>query len=319
MQPKFKSFSEALAAKPALKAANGNNPTKKQRTPRYRGTLPALRWLFDQDADLANAVAAALPKSPSQFEGATEITTSGQEIRPTIGELLKAASDAFRVYVRDGVRNVGSGLRIVRRDEDEWVHLGKLRFYKGRLQQWGATRKGKALKPVDRTALGGDRTVSSRNVHRYLDAKPTIPSPLHAVPYQRPFSGEQALPPMLDPLDGVECNRAILAEAYAKTPHAEITRCPTVIAKGAEFLGGISKPKGTSSSGVVGVWEGPEPRKGEVGEVLEEVAARGTLRSIGERLGYSGDYADRAGKRALLEAARVLLAANDNVQKKVAA
>jgi hypothetical protein len=33
-----------------------------------------------------------------------------QEIRPTFGELMKAASDAFRVFVRDGIRHIRPGL-----------------------------------------------------------------------------------------------------------------------------------------------------------------------------------------------------------------
>ncbi|ULJ73392.1 hypothetical protein [Rhizobium gallicum] len=51
--------------------------------------------------------------------------------------------------------------------------------------------------------------------------------------------------------------------------------------------------------------------------MIEEVAGRGTLKSIGIRLGYAEEYADRAGKAALGEAARTLTAANNN--EKVAA
>jgi hypothetical protein len=46
--------------------------------------------------------------------------------------------------------------------------------------------------------------------------------------------------------------------------------------------------------------------------VIEEVATRGTLKSIGLRIGYSEAYADRAGKTALIDAAKTLAAANDN-------
>lgn len=59
-------------------------------------------------------------------------------------------------------------------------------------------------------------------------------------------------------------------------------------------------------------WEAPEVRRGEAASVVEEVAARGTLKSIGLRLGYSEAYADRAGKAAIIDAAKALAAANDN-------
>ncbi|WP_157628201.1 hypothetical protein [Ensifer sp. BR816] len=83
------------------------------------------------------------------------------------------------------------------------------------------------------------------------------------------------------------------------------TKCETALAKGAGFLGGVSRSSGNASSGAQ-AWEAPEVRKSEVATVVEEVAARGTLKSIGLRLGYSEGYENRAGKVALVEAARVL-------------
>lgn len=54
------------------------------------------------------------------------------------------------------------------------------------------------------------------------------------------------------------------------------------------------------------MWDAPEDRKSSAASVIEEVAASGTLKSIGMRLGYSEGYADRAGKTALLELAEIL-------------
>lgn len=319
MQRSFKSFEDAFNAP---MAANDNTP-KKPSQARYRGTLPALRWLYNHDPELAAALAGALPRPESNWSA--DITDSRHEIRPTIGEMMKAASDAFRVFVRDGVRHEGKGLMREPRGpdatykSDERVWLGNLLFNRGRLVEWGKTRKGKKLRPVERI-IGPEQAGSARNPSRYLRTRPTTPSPLHAAPNALSFSGEPALPPMYDPIDGVEANRAMLAEAYRRSPNVKVTKCPTAVANGAIFLGGVSRPKGNTSAAAVQMWEAPEQTNGEANEVIEEVAARGTLKSIGERLGFAGESADRRGKEALLNAAKVLVAANDNkTQEKSAA
>jgi len=313
---KFKTFSDAFTADRPLAAANDNAP-RKPKTPRYRGTLPALRWLFDNHSDLAPALAAALPKPASNW--CPDADDNAQEIRPTVGELMKAASDAFRVYVKDGVRHVGAGL-VVKWDEKaeiERITLGSLLFHSGRLVEWGSTKSGHKLRPVDRVKAGGGSNSSHRSPSRYLKTKPTTPSPMHAAPLPRNVSDRPVLPPMLDPQAGVEANRALLRSLgvdgsirFDDLP-VPATKCETAVAKGAGFLGGVSRPSGNSSSGAQ-AWEAPEVRQGEVASVVEEVASRGTLKSIGLRLGYAEGYADRAGKAALIEAAKTLAAANDN-------
>lgn len=312
---KFKSFAEALTADRIPQAANDNKPTKKPRQPRYRGTLPALRWLFDNYPSLAPALAAALPKPTTSWSA--DADDNWEEIRPTEGELMKAASDAFRVFVRNGVRHVGSGLQIESDEAGEWATLGSLRFLNGRLVEWGVTKKGAKLRPVDRIASGGGDTTTTRNTDRYVKMKPTAPSPLQASHLHRPISADRALPPMYDPQKGVAEARALL-EALGvdgSVPFDRLqvpaTKYQDAVAKGAGFLGGISSPKGNASSGAQ-IWEAPMERRGEVATVVEEVAARGTLKSIGLRLGYSDAYADRAGKAALIEAGKTLAAANDN-------
>lgn len=322
MQRKFKTFQDALTAPARPVAANDKKPAAKQPSPRYRGTLPLLRWLHDHYPEMAFAVAEALPKPDTHW--VPDAIDNDQEIRPTVGELLKAASDAFRVYVRNGIRHVGSGLVRVPRGagatykSDEWIYLGTLKFNRGALTEWGTTKKGKKLQPADRITSGVAEKTSKRNPWRYLKTRPTTSSPLHVAPLLRNMSGLPALPPMYDPQKGVEANRAILAEAYSRSPEVVVAKCPTAVARGAEFLGGVVGSSGTASSGAL-MWEAPEERKGEARVVLEEIAARGTLKSLGERLGYTGSYADRAGRAALIETARILVAANDNRQKKVAA
>ncbi|MCV0396949.1 MAG: hypothetical protein K5872_08925 [Rhizobiaceae bacterium] len=328
MLRKFRTFTEAFTAPPA--PANDNLPAaKKPGSARYRGSLPALRWLFGHDEQLAHAVAAALPKSATNWDA--DAVDNKHQIRPTVGELMLAASDAFRIYVRDGVRHVGEGLvREPREDDanhqaDEWVRLGALKFNRGLLVEWGRTRKGKKLRPVDRIISDAGGKSSPRSPNLYLRTSPTTPSPMHVEPLRRPMCRRPVLPSMFQPQDGVDKNRALLRSLgvdggvpFDRLP-CEAEKCPTTVAKGAGFLGGISRPGGNASTAAPQLWEGPEARKGEVHVVVDEVAARGTLKSIGERLGFTGGYADRAGKAALVHAAKVLVAANDNTSRKKSA
>jgi hypothetical protein len=297
----FSNLSELLATQSRPAAANDNKPSK-PRQPRYRGTLPALKWLFDNHPDLAQALASAMPKPASNWHADAE--DNRQEIRPTVGELMKAAVGASAVIEAD--------------EHGERITLGALKFRDGRLVEWGATKKGRRLRPVDRVKAGGGTTKTSRrNPDRYLKTKATEPSPMHASSLPRNVSHRPVLPPMYDPQSGVEANRELLRSlgVDGSVPVNELpvkaTICETAVAKGAGFLGGVSRPSGNASSGAQ-AWEAPEVRQGEVASVIEEVAARWTLKSIGIRLGYSDAYADRAGKAALVDAARVLAAANDN-------
>lgn len=165
---------------------------------------------------------------------------------------------------------------------------------------------------------GGKRPRRTRAAAQaYVDSRPAIPSPMHVGGYQRPMSGESALMPMLARTSACEAARASLDQALANTqimPH--VTRCPPGLPwKGARFIAGISGAKQTASTSAPN-WEEPAS---PLSSVLDEVAARGTLQSIGVRLGFNGGYADRAGKKALLAEGRALVASNTNSQKATAA
>lgn len=157
----------------------------------------------------------------------------------------------------------------------------------------------KAIKP-----RGGKRPLRD-NPAGYLALPGATPSPLHAEPYRRPFSGEPTLPPMYDPQSGVEANRAVLRSfgVDGSVPFEDLpfpaTRCPTAIAKGAQFIGGISGRSQTASTATIGKVEEQEPLDQKTATVVEEVGSRGTLERIGLKLGYRGGYADRAGKREI--------------------
>jgi hypothetical protein len=324
-QRSFKTFEDAFTAEPepepaaTLVGANDNKPSAKT-SARYRGTLPALRWLFDHDAELGRAMAAELPKAESNFS--VEVHDSKQEIRPTPGEIVKAASDGMP---EDGTPAWLEPVVKTGRYGGKGVHIGSLKFVRGKLVKWGETAKGHELRPVDRITSVSANRPPERSPSRYLKTRPTTPSPLHAQPLPRAVSAAPALPPMYDPQAGVEDGRELLhslgvdGSVPAERLPVPVTRCPTAVAKGAEFIGGVSHPCGTASKSAPRMWEGPEERKGEVRVVIEEVASRGTLKSIGERLGFYGERADRKGKEALLNAALVLVAANDNEARKKSA
>lgn len=276
-------------------AANDNKPA----APRYRGTLPALRWLNKHDATMALAIAAVLPKQPTNWF--VEVEHSRLEIRPTVGELAKAAAGSKPIVDAKGA----------------CIRLGDLKFKGNLLTEWGTTKKGVKLRPVDRLRGEGSAKAPARNIARYLATKPTTPSPMAAEHYHRPLSGQPALMPMLDPRPAVEAGRALLRQLGVdgsvrfKDLPAQATVCPTVVAEDAGFIGGVSHPRGNTSSGAV-MWETPEPQKGIVATVVDEVAARGDLTSIGIRLGYGEADALEKGKDALLEVGKILVAANDN-------
>lgn len=281
-----------------LKAANDNAPQRKPREPHYRGTLPALRWLWDNRPDLAQAFADALPRQPANWF--VDVEPTRQEIRPTIGELMSASHDAN-----------GDQLPPIY-ETGKRVSIGALRFLSGRLIEWGHTKKGKKLKPTDRPRSTESKENKVRSFAFYLSRRAATSSPMHAEHYHRPMSGEPALAPMYDPLPGVEEARALLVSfgvdggVRADQLPFGVTFCPTVVAEGAGFLGGVSSPSGNSSSGAV-MWELPGEPSSNATAVIEEVAARGTLKSIGMRLGFTEAAAIAAGKTALVDIAEVLL------------
>jgi hypothetical protein len=200
----------------------------------------------------------------------------------------------------------------------------------------------RAVKP-----RGGKRPHRTKaGIEAYLALPAAIPSPLRVHGYTRPLSGEIALLPMLTPLLRKEPGKALdingqvdrigrlgVAEARAElvafcvdgsVPFADLpfhaTRGPTVIARSARFMAGISGVKQTASVPAPN-WQMPDTKT--LSPAIEALAARGTLGDIGEAVRDKTKPAptrpDRLGARALLAEARALVAANDNSLKKVAA
>lgn len=323
MPLKFKTFTDALTAPSAAPpvAANDNRTQRKKPEPRYRGTLPALRWLYDNHPDLAETMAKAV-KSLSRTTWAIDSIDTDLEIRPTIGEIINAASDGKD----DNGQPIWLKPKIEKdRDGNTSIRLGSLKFEAGEMVEYGRTRKGRKLEPRDKATPRGDAPSAKRNPHGYIfKLRGAVPSPLHAEPYQRPISDDAVLVPMYTPQRGVEAARAELKAhgVDGRVPFEDLpfpaTMIPDAIAKGAEFLGGVAQPSGNSSSGAV-MWEAPEVKTGEARKIVEEVASGATLKEIGERMGFQGARVDRMAKGALVDAARALVAANDNGKKKNAA
>lgn len=292
------SLAEQLAnyGKESPVAANDN----RRNVPAYRGTLPALRWLFTNHPDLAVTFAEALPKPDANWF--VEVEPTRQEIRPTIGELIKASKYQHQVAITIGGRC--------------YTTIGDLRFLDGLLIEWGTTKKGRKLRPADRVRPTGGHSKESRNPQRYLSLRGAVRSCLDAEHLHRPFTSQRAIASMYDPRPGVETARAVLqsfgvdGSVPANRISIAVKHCPPAVANGAAFLGGVSSPSGNSSNGST-LWDAPEEILSEVRIVVEEVAARGTLKSIGIRLGHNETYADRAGKRALLDAAEIIKLAKE--------
>lgn len=229
--------------------------------------------------------------------------------------------------------------------------LGGLTFYTApgarKLAEGGmlviyADAKGNVQRPAYTTSMprGGKRPRRTKAAAKaYLALPAAIASPLRVEGHQRPMSDAPALIPMLTPLMrrepgkgldiygqvdklgrfGVAEARAMLEWHYANDNLPLVTKCPTVVAKGAWFLGGISSTKETASAPAP-LWHYPDP---PLSPVLEEVAARGDLADIGEvardKTKAPPVRLDRLGKKALLAVGKALVAANDNYLKKVAA
>lgn len=266
------------------------------------------------------------------------------EIKPGLHEMLRSAG---------GVAWPWCGRRGKRRGKVRWIGepwayfwcllphgtdthvltLGDLTFY----TRPGARRSadggmlvsytdahGATQRPYYRTTKprGGKRPHRTKEAAQaYLDLPCAVAAPMDAQPYQRPMSGEPALPPMLDPTVACAAAKTELAAAYANTPVLPlVTYCgPGLPWKGLRFIAGISGRSQTASAGVIGKVEESARLDANVEKIVDEVAARGTLQSIGARLGYRGGSRDRAGGKALLAAGRALVAENDNSERKVAA
>jgi hypothetical protein len=283
---------------------------------------------------------------PTPPEPDSQDTDARTEIRPSEGELLAAIG--WTVVGRERWHWTGKMVNVYEpqevtpkrsknRNGGEDTELGDLLFRDGELVVWGHTAKGTALRPVERPGgpKGGsapERTTSA--IWSYLRLKGAV-SPLAAVSYLRPMSGERAIVKTSQPLPREEPNakdkagRFGVEEARAElktlgvdgsTPFEQLpvaaTRCPDGLVSGPQWVGGVKKPKplGEISSGA-----GREPEAmrqveganfvdflrrhlGKHALVLDLAIGDATAKDIGVAMGKGPSYAEKAGP-ALIDAA----------------
>ncbi|MGQ3212990.1 MAG: hypothetical protein ACT6U0_07765 [Shinella sp.] len=266
-------------------------------------------------------------------------TVTGRERWPDTGGMVNVYQSAEVMPVNSRNRNGGTDTR-----------LGDLLFRDGELVEWGKTKKGRSLRPVERArgmkgAPPAERSVSA--IWSYLRIKPEPASPFAAVSLRRPFSGERAIPDMYEPLPreepnakdkhgrfGVEEARALLRErgvdgsvAFEDLP-VPATRCPDGLIHGAQWVAGLKKPK---PLGEISAAAGREPgvvrltettdrlgylRRvlGDHAKILDLAITDATAKEIAIAMGKAPAYAEKAGPH-LIDAAMDALVAIDETAR----
>jgi hypothetical protein len=330
----------------AIKPANDNRPAQEvlawpalERLA-YRGDMRRLHAL----RHWRNICFPGSEPTPPEPGSQDEDTRS--EIRPSEGELFAAIG--WTVIGRERWPWTGKMVNvyqpkdaaprsIMNQNGGEDTELGDLLFRDGKLVVWGRTAKGVALRPVERPGgpKGGPALGRSTSaIWSYLRLKGAA-SPLTAVPYSKPLSGEPAIVDMYDPLPreeptakdkagrfGVEEARAVLTAlgVDGSTPFEQLpvtaTRCPDGLISGPQWVGGVKKPKplGEISSGAGREPEAIRHVEGvnfveflrhhlrQHAQVLDLAIGDGTAKQIGIEMGKGQAYAEKVGP-ALIDAA----------------
>lgn len=269
------------------------------------------------------------------------------ETRPSEGELLSAVGwkviDRERWYFTNEMVNVYEAKSSVEtrqknRNGGTDTSIGALLFRDGKLIQWGETRKGAALKPVERTrGIKGGAAVPSRSesaIWAYLELSGAV-SPFTARPYAKPISREPAIRDYYTPLPreapsvkdkcgrfGVEEARELLREfgVDGSVPFDSLpipaARCPDGLVAGDQWTGGVKRPK---PLGEISSSAGREPefvrqvetmsyvdylrrRLREHATVLDLAITDASAKAIGIAMGLAPAYAEKRGP-ALIDAA----------------
>ncbi|TBC12316.1 hypothetical protein [Rhizobium ruizarguesonis] len=280
------------------------------------------------------------------------------EIRPSEGELLAAVGweivDRERWYWTNEMVNIYQPKPSVEthqknRNGGTDTSLGALLVRDGKLIQWGETKKGAALKPVERArgVKGGvDPSRSESAIRAYLELSGAV-SPFTSRPYAKPISAEPAIRDYYDPLPreepspkdrhgrfGVSEAREVLRRfgVDGRVPFDQLpvpaTRCENGLVAGPQWIGGIKKPK---PLGEISSSAGREPefvrqvetvsyldylrrRLREHATVLDHAITDASAKSIGMAMGQAPAYAEKRGP-ALIDAAIDALIAIDETAR----
>lgn len=280
-------------------------------------------------------------------------------IRPSEAALLRAVG--WRVTGSERWEHTGKLVNVYERAEIAPVskrnrlggidaRLGDLLFRDGALVEWGVTKKGRKLKPVEQSGeeKGGQSTERSEaSIWRYIKTRADTPSPFAAKPHRRPFSSEPAIMDHYDPLPreepsakdrhgrfGVEEARRLLqangvdgSVPFEKLP-VEATLCPDGLIAGPQWVGGAKKPKPTGEISAPG---GREPEfvrvlectdylkhlrhhLGDHATVLDLAITDTTARDIGIAMGKAPAYAEKVGPLMIDAALDALMAIDETAR-----
>ncbi|MBX5293038.1 hypothetical protein HJB96_08795 [Rhizobium sp. NLR15a] len=260
------------------------------------------------------------------------------EIRPSETELLGAvgwkvvdrerwAFTGEMVNVYEAAEEVAPKYRTSRNGALE-ARVGDLLFRDGDLKQWGSTRKGAALQPVERSrGIKGGGTKQGRTetvIWSYIKLKGAV-SPLTATPYSKPLSAESAIGDCFTPPTEVVNARKLLTDLGvdgAVPFHAlpfPATRCPDGLVAGQQWVGGVKQPKPTASEPA-----GREPdfvrqvetmdyvdhlrgRLGKHANVLDLAISDASAAEVGIAMGLAPAYAAKRGATLIDEAIDALI------------
>ncbi|MBY5614094.1 hypothetical protein [Rhizobium leguminosarum] len=277
------------------------------------------------------------------------------ETRPSEGELLTAVGwkivDRERWYWTREMVNIYESkpsveTRLKNRNGGTDTSLGALLFRDGKLIQWGATKKGFSLRPVERprAVKGGNAPSRSDNaIWAYIKLIGAT-SPLTARPYEKPLSAEAAIHDCYAPLPreapsakdksgrfGVAEAREVLRRlgVDGSVPFDQLavpaTRCPDGLVAGPQWVGGVKQPK---PLGEISSSAGREPefvrhvetisyvnylrrRLREHATVLDLAITDASAKSIGMATGQAPAYAEKRGPMLIDAAIDALIAIDE--------
>ncbi|NEJ73801.1 hypothetical protein GR197_25210 [Rhizobium phaseoli] len=280
------------------------------------------------------------------------------ETRPSEGELLTAVGwkviDRERWYFTNEMVNVYEANPSVETHEKNRnggtdTSIGALLFRDGKLIQWGETRKGAALKPVERTRGvkgGADQSRSESAIWAYLELSGAV-SPFTARPYGKPISAEPAIHGCYDPLPRMEPNAKDRCGRFGAEEAREVlrrlgvdgsvpfdrlpvpaTRCDDCLVAGPQWIGGVKQPK---PLGEISSSAGREPefvrhveiishvdhlrrRLREHATVLDMAIADTSAKEIGIAMGLAPAYAEKRGPALIDAAIDALIDADETVR-----
>lgn len=285
------------------------------------------------------------------------------EIRPSEAELLGAigwqvigkerwehTGKLVNVYAANDATPVSKRNRLGGTD----TQIGNLVFRDGNLIMWGKTKKGAGLRPVDRPrgVKGGaspGRTEAA--IWSYIKLPAAGASPMAAKPYRTPMSDECVIGDFYSPLPreepsskdrhgrfGVVEARTVLREfgvdgsvAFDQLP-VPATMCPDALVAGAQWVGGVKKPKPLGEISAAAGEESELGRRietldyitdlrrllGDHAKVLDMAISNASAKEIGIEMKKAPAYAEKAGPILVDAAIDALIALDETARMKVA-